>query len=427
MRRKKKKIAPVPTNQAETTDVQEVTETSNEAPKDGLAETDPQKTEAILTPQPEELREIFVTPPAEPGQTSLFKKAAFVLLGLVVLAAAGLFAGKTWLERSVRRAHRHNAAQKIISFKQGASSSEIIARLREEGILASERPVKLWLRLLAGKQQFKAGDYAFKSPISPLEVINKLLKGEVATRSFTIPEGYNQWDIARIIGGLTGLKQPPLANPDDALALLKNTALIVDLDPQAKDLEGYLFPDTYEYTATTTREQLVETMVKRFRKVYTPELQQQARALGWNVRRVVTFASLIEKEAKVDKERELIASVYHNRLKLGERLACDPTVIYAALLAGKYRGKIYRSDLDRVSPYNTYMFPGMPPGPIASPGKRSIEATLNPAQTDYLYFVVDVTRNDGSHKFSVSSSDHERAVQLLRQQEREVQSQQTPH
>jgi UPF0755 protein len=135
---------------------------------------------------------------------------------------------------------------------------------------------------------------------------------------------------------------------------------------------------------------------------------------------------LIEKEAKVDNERELISSVYHNRLKLGAKLACDPTVIYASLLAGNYRGKIYRSDLDRPSPYNTYMFPGLPPGPIASPGKRSLVAALNPAQTEYLYFVVDATRNDGSHKFSVTSAEHDRAVLLLRQQERELQSQQTP-
>lgn len=138
-------------------------------------------------------------------------------------------------------------------------------------------------------------------------------------------------------------------------------------------------------------------------------------------RQVITLASLIEKEAKVDSERELISSVFHRRLKLGVPLACDPTVIYAALLEDKYRGKIYQSDLDRDSPYNTYKRAGLPPGPIASPGRRSIEAALNPADTDYLYFVVDAMKNDGSHKFSVSSADHEQAVRLLRQQERSQQ------
>jgi UPF0755 protein len=359
--------------------------------------------------------------------STLFKKVLLFLSVLFVLGLALLLSSRIWLKSAINRRQAHGAAQKIITFKPGTGSSEIIATLNREGILASQLPAKLWLRLYTRNQKFKAGDYAFKSPIAPLEVISMLVKGEVATRSFTIPEGYNQWDIARVIAALVGLKQPPLANPDNVLVLFKNTDLITDLDPEAKDLEGYLFPDTYEYTTSTTREQLVEMMVKRFRKVFTPALEQQAQTLGWNARRVVTFASLIEKEAKVDSERELISSVYHNRLRLGERLACDPTVIYGALLLGKYRGKIYRSDLDRPSPYNTYMFSGLPPGPIASPGKRSLTAALNPAQTDYLYFVVDATKNDGSHKFSATSSEHDRAVQLLRQQEREMQSQHPPH
>jgi UPF0755 protein len=360
-------------------------------------------------------------------QAIIPKKRSYLwpaLVGSLVLAVGALFGGQAWLKSAMTTPQTHAAAGKIINFKQGTGSSEIIATLHKEGILASETPVKLWLRVMARDQKFKAGDYEFKSPITPLDVINKLVKGDVATKSFTIPEGYNQWDIARILGSLNGLKQPPLSNPDEALKLLQRPSLIIDLDPQAKDLEGYLFPDTYEYTSTTTREQLVEAMVKRFRKVYTPELQDNARQRGWTTRQAVTFASLIEKEAKVDSERETISSVYHNRLRQGIQLACDPTVIYAALVIGKYRGKIYRSDLDRDSAYNTYKRAGLPPGPIASPGKRSLTAALNPAQTDYIYFVVDVTKNDGSHKFSVSSADHDRAVQLLRQSEREQSAQQ---
>ncbi|MDQ3013357.1 MAG: endolytic transglycosylase MltG, partial [Acidobacteriota bacterium] len=202
-------------------------------------------------------------------------------------------------------------------------------------------------------------------------------------------------------------------------------SLISDLDPQATTLEGYLFPDTYDYTANTTREQLIEAMVKRFRKVYTADMQNRAAQLGqsgqsdWTTRQVITLASLIEKEAKVDSERELISSVFHRRLKMKVALACDPTVIYAALVEGKYRGKIYQSDLDRDSPYNTYRRAGLPPGPIASPGRRSIQAALNPAETNYLYFVVDATKSDGSHKFSATSAEHGQAVQALRKQERE--------
>jgi UPF0755 protein len=167
-------------------------------------------------------------------------------------------------------------------------------------------------------------------------------------------------------------------------------------------------------------------MVKRFHDVYTQELQARADEKKVNARQTVTMASLIEKEARVDSERELISSVFYRRLKLGTPLACDPTVIYAAILAGNYRGKIYKSDLDRNSPYNTYKRIGLPPGPIASPGKRSLQAALNPAETDYLYFVVDAEKNDGSHKFSASSADHEKAVKTLRQSEREQKESRQP-
>ncbi|MGH9840861.1 MAG: endolytic transglycosylase MltG [Blastocatellia bacterium] len=345
------------------------------------------------------------------------------LLALVVLAGIAAFGSWLWLQRAIDRPHKHEAARRTVTIEPGASSGEIIARLNREGILEGELPVKLWMKFFARDKRLKAGDYEFKSPISPRQVINQLAGGSVATRQFTIPEGYNHFDIAAVIAGLDGLKEPA-RTPREVLAMLRQTALIEDLDPEAKNLEGYLFPDTYEYTASTTREKLIEVMVKRFRKVYTPEWQDRAKQLGMKTRQVVSLASLIEKEAKVDSERELISQVFHKRLKIGAPLACDPTVIYAALIEGKYRGKIYRSDLDRDSPYNTYKRAGLTPGPIASPGKRSIQAALYPSDTDYLFFVVDATRNDGSHKFSASSGDHERAVQLLRQQEREAKAQQ---
>jgi UPF0755 protein len=350
-------------------------------------------------------------------------RAISTLTVLVVLFAAVTIGGWLWLRYEMNNPIAHSAAKKIITIEPGAGTNAIIARLRQESVITREWPIRLWLRLFARNQKFKAGDYRFKSPISPREIISKLVRGDIATREFTIPEGYNQYDIARVLAGLQGLKEVPSEKPEDTLKLLSNASLIADLDPEATTLEGYLFPDTYEYSAVTTRGQMVEAMVKRFRKVYTPEMQKRAAEMGMTTRQVMTLASLIEKEAKVDRERELISSVFHRRLKLGIPLACDPTLIYAALLAGKYRGKIYQSDLDRDSPYNTYKRAGLPPGPIASPGLRSIEATLNPAETDYLYFVVDATKNDGSHKFSRSSADHEEAVKILRQQERAQNSQ----
>jgi UPF0755 protein len=331
--------------------------------------------------------------------------------------AIGLAGLGFWAWRSLQAPRAHPAGEKIITIAPGTGSSAVIAQLRREGLIGSGWSLRLWLRFAARGRSFKAGDYEFRSPIAPVEVLSKILRGEVATRHFTIPEGYNRFEIARVLAQLEGLRQPPPASPEALLPLLRNTSLIADLDPEAKDLEGYLFPDTYEYTSTTTRESLVEAMVRRFRRLYTPEMKAEAERMGMSLREVVTLASLIEKEAKVDAERELISQVFHRRLKMSMALGCDPTVIYAALLAGKYRGKIYRSDLDRDSPYNTYKYAGLPPAPSASPGRRSLQAALRPSSTDYLYFVVDVTKGDGSHKFSVSSSDHDRAVVELRRAE----------
>jgi UPF0755 protein len=353
-------------------------------------------------------------PSANPRSRKRFPSFKIFLL-LTLISAIG---GAIWLRNEINTPYQHDAAKKTITIESGASTAAIVARLYEQGVLKYELPTLIWLRLFPSSKRFKAGEYEFKSPISPQEVIDQLIRGSLNTRQFTIPEGYNRFDIARMLYGL-GLKEPPPARLEDLQVLFKNTSLIAELDPQATSLEGYLFPDTYDYSATTKRAQLVEAMVKRFREVYTPELQTRAEEMKLNTRQAVTMASLIEKEARVDGERELISSVFHRRLKIKMNLGCDPTVIYAAILAGNYRGKIYQSDLDRDSPYNTYKRVGLPPGPIASPGKRSLQAALNPADTDYLYFVVDAKKNDGSHKFSATSAAHDDAVKELRRSERE--------
>ena len=340
----------------------------------------------------------------------LYRKIPLAVVTLLIV----IMAGGLWFRRELSKPHVHPMAGKVITIEPHASTAAIVAQLHRAGILAHEIPVRLWLRLFERDRLLKAGDYEFQSPISEKDAIGKLMRGEVATRLFTIPEGFNQFDIVRVLAALPGLKQPPPERPEDLLPIFKNTTLIADLDPAASTLEGYLFPDTYDYTAAASREQLIDLMVRRFRKVFTPEMRLQAAELGMTPREVVTLASLIEEEAKVDNERELISSVFHQRLKIGMALDCDPTVIYAALIEGRYRGKIYQSDLDHNSPYNTYKHGGLPPGPIASPGRRSLEAALHPAETPYLYFVLDASRNDGSHKFSATSADHEKAVAALR-------------
>ncbi len=355
--------------------------------------------------------------------TSTHKKLLIGILAFLVVLIGGT---AFWLNSAIKRPYPHSATEKIITIPPKSSTSFIVSKLHQEGVISNPTAVSLWLKTFGRGKVLKTGDYQFDSPITPLQVIDKLVRADVATRKLTIPEGYNQWEIAdKLAAPLPGMKEPPPANRDELLPLFKNIKLISDLDPKATDLEGYLFPDTYEYTTTTTRAQLVEAMVKRFRKVYTGELQSKVRALGMNTRQAITMASLVEKEAKVDKDRELISQVYHKRLKMKMNLACDPTVIYGAILAGKYKwnGKIYQSDLDRDTLYNTYKYPGMPPGPIASAGKRAIEAALNPAQTDYLFFVVDGVKRDGSHIFTTNGADHERAVSAYRQMEHDQQSQ----
>jgi len=193
----------------------------------------------------------------------------------------------------------------------------------------------------------------------------------------------------------------------DFIAASRNAALIKDLDPEARDLEGYLFPDTYTLPRSATAVQLIERMVNRFQKAATPELRQAATARGLTLRQLVTLASLVEKETAKPDERPVVSGVYTNRLKIGMGLQCDPTVIYALMLAGRYDGNIRKGDLQIDSPYNTYRYAGLPPGPIAAPGEASLHAAANPADVPYLYFV---SRNDGSHVFSTTLDEHNRNV-----------------
>jgi len=323
---------------------------------------------------------------------------------MLVLAIGGVGAAIL----SLVTPREHAAAARVITIAPGTDARRILHRLAEEGIIAHPLPVLAYLALTRQGAHLKAGDYRFPSPISPLEVIRRLIRGEVVTEKITIPEGLNRFEIAELIARL------PIRDADRALEFTEDASLIRDLDPQADSLEGYLFPDTYTYTPSTSARDLIARMVRRFRAVFTEEDRARARALGFTVREIVTLASLIEKEAKLPEERPLISSVFHNRLRRGMRLECDPTVLYAALLEGEEDRIIHRSDLARPSPYNTYLYPGLPPGPIASPGREALRAALYPASTDYLYFVVDGTRQDGAHRFARTWAEHQANVALYR-------------
>src|SRR5579885_3396002 len=332
---------------------------------------------------------------------------------LILVACGGLF---IWARHELETPYANNLEGQYVDIPRGLSSDEIINRLDSLGVIRRGWLLRLYVHATGAGQKLKAGEYRFPSQISPLGVRKKLQEGEERLSRLTIIEGWTRFDIAQLLAHIPELK---LQSADEALALMDDTSLIRDIDPDAKNLEGYLFPDTYNFPPDATPKQVVETMVKRFRQVWG-ELSQKYPATGRTPHDIVTVASLVETEAKLSEDRPLVASVIYNRLKIGMPLGVDSSVIYASKLAGKWKnnGKVYQSDLDRDSPYNLRRVKGLPPGPIASPGARSIEAALNPAETDYLYYVRDPSRNDGKHNFYSNESDFQRGVQALRDWER---------
>ncbi len=343
------------------------------------------------------------------------KKILIALLAVILLAGG---AAGAWVYSDLRRPISHNKSGQYIDIPKGSSPSAIIKKLTAEGVLKHEWPLKLYLKGTGKGSTLRAGEYDFPSPISPLGVLAKLQEGERRLNRITIIEGWTRWDIAKAMIQVPELR---LENEAQALGLMDNVSLIGDLDPKATNLEGYLFPDTYEFSPETTPAQLVEMMVKRFRGVWKPEWNDRARSLNMSPREIVTTASLIETEAKLAEERPLVASVIYNRLQKNIALAVDSSVIYASKLEGKWRydGKVYRSDIERRSPYNTRIYAGLPPGPVASPGESSLKAALNPATSDYLYYVRNPDRDDGAHNFYSNGGDFETGVQALRRWERE--------
>jgi UPF0755 protein len=287
---------------------------------------------------------------------------------------------------------------------RGTSSYETAHLLEREGVVRNWAVFLTYLKLAKPRNPLQAGEYRFAEPLSVIQVADKLIRGLIYYHEFTVPEGYSLFDIGAL------LEQKGFARPADLLAAAGRIDLIADLSQTAKNLEGFLFPDTYRLARGATADEIAHIMVRRFREVYLP-LEPRLRGSSMNLQQVVTLASLIEKETSIDSERDLVSAVFQNRLKKGMLLQCDPTVIYAAQLRGNYRGKIFQSDLESNSPYNTYRHPGLPPGPIANPGKRSLEAALSPVLSDYLYFVAD---NRGGHVFSKTLAEHQRAVLAYR-------------
>jgi UPF0755 protein len=340
----------------------------------------------------------------------MMKRIALAIVLLVLVAAS---ASAIWVYRDLHTPVSHAKHGQFVEIPRGSSPTSVVSKLADEGIIKHKWPLTLYLKLTANGSQLKAGDYDFPSPISPLGVFARLREGEQRLLRITIVEGWTRWDIANAMFKIPELH---LADATAALPLMNNVSLISDLDPRATNLEGYLFPDTYDFPPDTKPSEIIAILVKRFRKEWKPEWSQRARDLGMSPREIVTTASLVETEAKLSNDRPLIASVIYNRLRKEMALAVDSTVIYASKLEGKWRydGKVYKSDVERRSPYNTRLHAGLPPGPISSPGKSSLEAALFPAQTDYLYYVREPSRNDGAHNFYSNETDFGAGVRALR-------------
>lgn len=289
----------------------------------------------------------------------------------------------------------------FVDIPPGTSSPQIAAQLQSHWLIWNRYAFEA-MRLIKGGT-LKAGEYRFDHPARMAEVYARMARGDVFTRTLTIPEGANVFDIAqRVEAAQLGSKEAFLQ------ATQRNAALISDLDPGAANVEGYLFPDTYHFQRQATPDQMIASMVKRFRQAAASiDLTQ-------NYHKIVTVASLVERETPIGNERPLVASVFENRMAKGMPLMTDPSVIYADLLQGKYRGAIYHSDLDGDSPYNTYKHTGLPPGPICSPGIASLKAAMAPAQTQFLYFVAASADPSGRSRFATTLEEHQQNVQAYR-------------
>lgn len=312
-----------------------------------------------------------------------------------------IFFLSAWVAHEFTTPSSPSPGEVIFEIKPGQSARAIAQHLRDRGLIRKTWVFLLGHKLVFGSQPMKAGEYAVDLPASSKEILSMITEGRILLHAVTIPEGLTRRETADHLRSQMGL------DADIYLQESSKADLIAALDESATSLEGYLFPETYHFPKGATPEQVVRTMVTQFETVFNEEWRQRAAEIGMTVRDVVILASLIESETSLPSERPLVSAVFHNRLKKGMKLDCDPTIIYVLKNAGTFRDRLRTKDLRLDSPYNTYLYPGLPPGPIANPGRDALRAALYPADADYLYFVA---KNDGSHHFSSNFTDHQNAV-----------------
>ncbi len=343
---------------------------------------------------------------------SVFKSVFFTIL-IVVVCVGGYAVYQRLPELLDEFAKPPKAAripagvEVIVNIPKGASLSQVGKILEKEGVITSPLVFKLVAMIRGEQRKIQAGEYALKTGSDSGEVLDQLISGKTLMFSFMVPEGYDIFQTAEIF------ERAALMSRDEFLQLVRSKDLLAEFGIKGDSLEGYLFPDTYFLRKSERQDgvKVVRRMVSRFFDVYNKHVRKAAEAQGMSMHKVVTLASLIEKEARAS-EHALVSSVFHNRLRNGVLLQSDPTVIYRIKPMG---AAITVSDLKRDHPYNTYVRRGLPPGPIANPGKASLIAAVNPADTDYFYFVA---KNDGTHQFSKTLREHNHWVNLYQRQAR---------
>ncbi|MCC6140608.1 MAG: endolytic transglycosylase MltG [Nitrospira sp.] len=326
-----------------------------------------------------------------------------VLVLTVALAGVAAYQMMKWAEAPVAAEAEHPLS-KVVVIAEGATFQHVAGLLERERLIKSRSAFVLLGKSRAADRKIRPGEYELNPAMSPADILSKLMAGRVVLHQVTIPEGYTMAQIADV------LAQHRIVDRAEFLHLAKDKSFIKTLGISAETLEGYLYPDTYRFPKPVPAKDVIRTMVEQLNQVLTPEWQARAKEIQWTMHQVLTLASVIEKETGSGEERPQISSVFHNRLQKKIPLQSDPTVIYGL---PNYDGNIHKKDLSHPSPYNTYRWAGLPPGPIASPGAQAIRAALYPAVSAYLYFV---SKNDGTHQFSATLIEHNKAVDKYQKQ-----------
>lgn len=323
------------------------------------------------------------------------KSSAAVLVIIFISATLFFFDLKSY---STKNGAENKTFKVIFSIKSGQSLGLVAKNLEKNNLITSPIKFKILAKLMSMDKKIQAGEYKLVSTMTPMDILNAFVKGEVNLHKLTIPEGYSIKQIAEV------LEKNNLCSKDEFIEKAFDMEMVESLNINGESLEGYLFPETYFFSKNPSPENIINAMANRFFSIYTDELRKRAEEINFTDHEIITLASIIEKETGAAKERKLISSVFHNRLKKRMKLETDPTVIYGIK---NFNGNITKKDLRKKTPYNTYIIRGLPPGPIANPGIESIKAALYPAKTEFLFFV---SKKDGTHYFSRTLREHNKAV-----------------